>query len=194
MNRRMLTLSTAVTMAMLAAACGSSSKSSSGASGLSVKGAWTFSTPSVATKAAVYMQIENSANSDDALTSASVSPSVAKTVELHETKATSGTTMGGGMSSTTAMGSDMTSTTMMGSSATPTTMASGPSLDLEEMNKVDSIPLPAGKTTMLEPGGYHVMLMDIVKPLQQGQKVSVTLVFRSGGTTTIDAEVRDSAP
>jgi len=196
MSRRMLgVVFAAVLVTVGTAACGSSSKSTSSGNGVSVKSPWAFSTPSVATRAAVYMGIDNSGASDDALTSASVSPSVAKTVELHETTATPGsTTAMGDMGSTTTMASGMTTTTMMGSDTTPTTMASGPLLDLEEMNKVDSIPLAAGKTTMLEPGGYHVMLMDLVKPLEKGQKVSVTLVFRSGGTTTVDAEVRDSAP
>jgi copper(I)-binding protein len=194
-NKSMLSVVTAAVLLTIGTACGSSSKSTSSTNGVSVKSPWMFSTPSVATRAAVYMAIENSGTSGDALTSASVSPSVAKTAELHETTATPGsTTPMGGMGSTTTMGSGMTTTTMMGSETTPTTMASGPLLDLQEMNKVDSISLAAGKTTMLEPGGFHVMLMDLVKPLEKGQKVSVTLVFRSGGTTTVDAEVRDSAP
>ena len=161
MSRSVLTSAAAALALVLGAACGSSSNSSAHAGNVSVKRPWTFSTPAVATRAAVYMEIKNSSSSDDALTSASVSPSVAKSAELHETTASTGST-------------------------TPA--------DLEMMNKIGSIPLPAGRTTMLEPGGYHIMLMDLVRPLEQGQKVSVTLVFRRGGTASIAAEVRNSAP
>jgi len=35
-----------------------------------------------------------------------------------------------------------------------------------KMNAVDKLALPAGKAVDLKPGGYHVMLMDLVKPLQ----------------------------
>ena len=45
------------------------------------------------------------------------------------------------------------------------------------MRSVDDVPLPAGKTVELKPGGYHVMLMELVKPLKAGDKVPVTLTF-----------------
>lgn len=37
--------------------------------------------------------------------------------------------------------------------------------------------LPAGKDTSLQPGGYHVMLMDLKLPLQKDTTISLTLVF-----------------
>lgn len=37
--------------------------------------------------------------------------------------------------------------------------------------------LPAGKATSLQPGGYHVMLMDLKLPLQKDITISLTLVF-----------------
>jgi len=36
--------------------------------------------------------------------------------------------------------------------------------------------LPAGKTVALQPGGYHVMLLDLKAPLKAGDKVDLTLV------------------
>ena len=45
------------------------------------------------------------------------------------------------------------------------------------MRSIDDIPLPAGKTVELKPGGFHVMLMELVKPLNPGDKVPVTLTF-----------------
>ena len=39
------------------------------------------------------------------------------------------------------------------------------------------LPLEAGKTMELKPGGYHVMLIDLPKPVEVGQKVPLTLIF-----------------
>lgn len=36
--------------------------------------------------------------------------------------------------------------------------------------------LPAGAAVNLQPGGYHVMLIDLVKPLKEGETVPLTLV------------------
>ncbi|HNT38290.1 MAG TPA: copper chaperone PCu(A)C [Rubrivivax sp.] len=36
--------------------------------------------------------------------------------------------------------------------------------------------LPAGKTVKLEPGGYHIMLMELKQQVKDGQTVPVTLV------------------
>ena len=43
-----------------------------------------------------------------------------------------------------------------------------------------------------EPGGYHVMLIDLVKPLEVGQTVPVTLTFAKAGTIEVTATVRAS--
>jgi len=45
------------------------------------------------------------------------------------------------------------------------------------MRSIDDIPLPAGKVVELKPGGFHVMLIDLVKPLAKGDKVPITLTF-----------------
>jgi len=62
------------------------------------------------------------------------------------------------------------------------------------MRAVDELPLPAGKTVELKPGGYHVMLIDLAKPLAAGDKVPVTLtiVGKDGKKSTLEvkAEVR----
>jgi copper(I)-binding protein len=51
--------------------------------------------------------------------------------------------------------------------------------------------LPAGKTVALEPGGYHVMLMDLKQPLKDGATVPVTLTIegRDGKRETLQLEV-----
>jgi len=62
------------------------------------------------------------------------------------------------------------------------------------MRAVDDVPVPAGKTVELKPGGYHVMLMELVKPLAKGDKVPITLTFvdDDGKKTRVEvkAEVR----
>lgn len=62
------------------------------------------------------------------------------------------------------------------------------------MSHVESIPVPAGETVALQPGGYHVMLMELAKPLEKGEGVELTLTFRDAGETVVKAEVRDDAP
>jgi copper(I)-binding protein len=50
--------------------------------------------------------------------------------------------------------------------------------DVMKMRPVAALDLPAGKTVMLKPGGYHLMLMDLKGPLAKDTVVPVTLVFR----------------
>lgn len=49
--------------------------------------------------------------------------------------------------------------------------------DIIRMRRVARIPLPAGKTVALEPGGYHLMLIGLKKPAHDGDTISVTLEF-----------------
>lgn len=49
------------------------------------------------------------------------------------------------------------------------------------MHAVDTIALPAGKTVDLAAAGYHIMLMNLKRPLKEGETVPVTLVFRKPG-------------
>jgi hypothetical protein len=62
-----------------------------------------------------------------------------------------------------------------------------------KMRRVDSLDLPAGKTVSLEPGGHHLMLLDINRPLKAGEHVAVTLVIEAGGKRfelPVEAQVR----
>ena len=49
------------------------------------------------------------------------------------------------------------------------------------MRPVQALDLPAGTPVKLAPGGYHVMLFDLWKPLVAGQKVPLTLVIEENG-------------
>jgi copper(I)-binding protein len=46
----------------------------------------------------------------------------------------------------------------------------------------------------MEPGGFHVMLMGLVKPLEIGQTIEVTLKFSKSGDKVIDVPVLEDAP
>ena len=64
-----------------------------------------------------------------------------------------------------------------------------------KMFQVDGIDLPAGAPVKLAPGGYHVMLMNLPKPLIQGQHIPMRLTFelpnKQRRTLDIRVEVRD---
>jgi periplasmic copper chaperone A len=49
--------------------------------------------------------------------------------------------------------------------------------------------IPAGETVELAPGGYHVMLMGLERPLSEGETVAGTLVFERAGTLEISYPV-----
>ncbi len=59
-----------------------------------------------------------------------------------------------------------------------------------KMRPVKSIPVPAGGTVELKPGGYHIMLLDLKHDLKPGDTVPVTLSFEHGGELRIEAAVR----
>ena len=69
-----------------------------------------------------------------------------------------------------------------------TSMAGG----IRRMRKLDSLPLPAGSTVKLEPGGTHVMLTGLREPLVEGKRIELTLRFRESAQQTVAAEIRAS--
>ncbi|WP_449278677.1 copper chaperone PCu(A)C [Leucobacter sp. GX24907] len=52
--------------------------------------------------------------------------------------------------------------------------------------------VPAGETLVLEPGGTHIMLMDLAEPLLAGDEVPVTLQFADGSELDISVLVKDT--
>ena len=52
-----------------------------------------------------------------------------------------------------------------------------------------SIPLPAGQTVQLAPGGYHGMLMGLTAALTEGETFPITLTFEVAGDVTVNVEV-----
>ena len=62
------------------------------------------------------------------------------------------------------------------------------------MHAVDSVALPAGERVEFKPGGFHVMLMGLAKPLAAGDVVPLTFTVEDGrgkkSTFEVKAEVR----
>ena len=58
------------------------------------------------------------------------------------------------------------------------------------MEHVESLALPRGKAVEFKPGGHHVMLMGLAKPLSAGDTVSLTFTIEDarGKRTTIDVK------
>lgn len=61
---------------------------------------------------------------------------------------------------------------------------------LRRMQPVAGIPVPAGATVALAPGGYHAMLVELARPLAAGDTLSATATFTSGTTLPLRAIVR----
>lgn len=59
-----------------------------------------------------------------------------------------------------------------------------------QMGEVEGgVEIPAGNVVELQPGGYHIMLMDLRGDLVEGTTLSVTLTFESGTEITLDVPV-----
>lgn len=64
--------------------------------------------------------------------------------------------------------------------------------DVMRMRKLaDGLPLPAGQTTEMQPGGLHMMFMGVKKPLAAGEKIKATLTFEKAGSVEIEIPVVD---
>jgi periplasmic copper chaperone A len=59
-----------------------------------------------------------------------------------------------------------------------------------KMQELDGgLVIPAGKSVSLEPGGNHIMLMELTKAVEAGQDISVTLSFDGAEALTINGIV-----
>lgn len=58
-----------------------------------------------------------------------------------------------------------------------------------KMRPLKSLDLPAGKPVKLEPGGLHVMLFDLERPLRAGEKLPMTLTVEFAGQRMRDVGI-----
>lgn len=138
--------------------------STSNNSTLSADGAWARPTPAGATNGVVYLSV--SSDIDDEIVGAQVPPAVAQSAELHTT---------------------MTDTDPAGHHATT---GDG----VMTMAEIESLPIGSATPVTFEPGGNHIMLVDISEPLETGNTFALTLTFASGRTLDTEVIVADNPP
>jgi periplasmic copper chaperone A len=59
-----------------------------------------------------------------------------------------------------------------------------------KMRPVPAVPIPPGQTVTFTPGGTHIMLMGLKKPLTAGQSFPLTLTFTHAAPVTVEVKVR----
>jgi copper(I)-binding protein len=60
------------------------------------------------------------------------------------------------------------------------------------MRPVPAVDVPPGGTVTFGPGGYHLMLLELRAPLNQGDAVPVTLVFERAGEVEVRLAVQSA--
>jgi copper(I)-binding protein len=65
--------------------------------------------------------------------------------------------------------------------------------DVMQMRRVDAVPVPAGRPVVFAPGGLHVMLLGLARPLAVGERVPLQLKFEKAGTVNVDVTVKAEA-
>lgn len=179
-RRALLTTALVGSLGVALAACGSDDTTSGtktstvDTSGeLGIIGQWARTSPADSANGAAYFTIQSS--TADTLLGVKVDPAVAGMAEMHETKMVT-------PESSAPMGSGMGGDTTMPMSGGMT------------MVPMESVDIPAGEDVVFEPGGKHVMLMGLAKPLAKGDSFELTLTFEKAGDITITVPVLDEAP
>ncbi len=149
---------------------------------VAVEEPWARTSSVVATNGAVYMVLR--ASGDTALVGVTVDDGVAARAEIHESVPMSEMGDGGA-------GQETTPQSLVGRRSHDGDDHSGEAFS---MQPVDSLELPAGEDVVLAPGGTHIMLFDLVDPLESGEEFDLTLDFDAGDDATVTVEVRDEAP
>ncbi len=156
-----------------------------------VVGAWARNSPMAASVGAGYLVITSPIN--DELLGITVPAEIAARVELHETVAVEpaddSDTSGHDESGHGDSGHDDSGHDDSGHGNMPP-MAGG----MMTMREVGSIELPAAKMVMLQPGGLHIMFLDLAGPLELGSSFTATLTFAVADPLEVTFEVRDTAP
>ena len=62
--------------------------------------------------------------------------------------------------------------------------------EVMRMRPVAAIDIPAGGGAKLQPGGLHVLLIGLTKPLKEGESFPLTLTFEKAGKVEVKVEVQ----
>ena len=57
------------------------------------------------------------------------------------------------------------------------------------MSHMEEVEIAAGETVALEPGGMHVMLMDLQRPMVEGESYTLSLDFADGTEASVDVPI-----
>jgi copper(I)-binding protein len=163
------------------AACG-------GDDAVSVDEPWARSTTAAQANGAVYFEL--TVDHDDTLVGASVPASVAGEAQIHEV-----------------VEADMDDESM--DDMDDESMDDMDDESMDDMDGADQggmapgmmmreveggIELTADESVTFEPGGYHVMLLDLAEPLEVGDEFELTLEFADNDDVTITVPVEETAP
>jgi copper(I)-binding protein len=61
--------------------------------------------------------------------------------------------------------------------------------DVMKMRPAGPLEIPPGEEVHLEPGGMHMMLMQLRQPLEEGDSIPITFTFREAGEITVSAPI-----
>ncbi len=61
------------------------------------------------------------------------------------------------------------------------------------MRPVEAVEVAPGAPVVLRPGGLHVMLMGLRRPLEEGARFPLTLTFERAGKLEVEVEIRHPA-
>ncbi|MDO8421728.1 MAG: copper chaperone PCu(A)C [Parvibaculum sp.] len=62
------------------------------------------------------------------------------------------------------------------------------------MRRLDELPLPVGTPVALAPGGLHIMLIGLTRPLKAGDTVELHLSFENAGSLDVRLPVQSLSP
>jgi periplasmic copper chaperone A len=60
---------------------------------------------------------------------------------------------------------------------------------IARMRRIEAIAVKGGSSVVLKPGGYHVMLIDLKRPLKEGDAFKMTLSVERAGDIEVEATV-----
>ncbi|MCC4265243.1 copper chaperone PCu(A)C [Oceanimonas baumannii] len=61
--------------------------------------------------------------------------------------------------------------------------------DMMKMRQLKNLPVPAGETVTLAPGGHHLMLMGLKQAPKEGERFPLTLHFEQAGQVKVEISV-----
>ena len=57
------------------------------------------------------------------------------------------------------------------------------------MSHMEAVEIAAGEAVALAPGGLHVMLMDLQRPMVEGESYTLSVIFADGTEATVDVPI-----